>query len=101
MFFDNAMEFKDTPDCYNRLRQALAEADTVIIGAGAGLSASAGFAYAGERFKQFFSDFEAKYGFRDMYTGGFVVMKCPPEGVTPKMRIPSELVPKCPVCGVC
>lgn len=36
-----------------------------------------------------------------MYTGRFVVMKCPPEGVTPKMRIPSELVPKCPVCGVC
>lgn len=54
MLFDNAMEFKDTPDFYNRLRQALAEADTVIIGAGAGLSASAGFAYAGERFKQFF-----------------------------------------------
>jgi spermidine synthase len=101
MLFDNSMEYKDTPDCYNRLRQALAEADTVILGAGAGLSASAGFAYAGERFKQYFSDFEAKYGFRDMYTGGFVVMKCPPEGVTPKMRIPSELVPRCPVCGVC
>ena len=32
MLFDTTMEFKDTPDCYNRLRQALAEADTVIIG---------------------------------------------------------------------
>lgn len=55
----------------DRLKQALHDADTVIIGAGAGLSASAGFTYSGARFTQYFSDFAAKYGFSDMYTGGF------------------------------
>ena len=43
----------------------------MVIGAGAGLSASAGFVYSGERFTQNFSDFAAKYGFQDMYSGGF------------------------------
>ena len=55
----------------DRLRQALSEADAVVIGAGAGLSAAAGFAYSGERFVQNFADFEKKYGFHDMYSGGF------------------------------
>ena len=36
-----------------------------------GLSAAAGFAYSGERFDRYFSDFAAKYGFHDMYSGGF------------------------------
>ena len=43
----------------------------MVIGAGAGLSASAGFVYSGERFTQNFADFAAKYGFQDMYSGGF------------------------------
>ena len=30
-----------------------------------------GFTYDGERFRKFFSDFEEKYGFHDMYSGGF------------------------------
>ena len=55
----------------DRLKQALHDADTVIIGAGAGLSTSAGFTYSGARFDQCFSNFAAKYGFSDMYTGGF------------------------------
>ncbi len=42
-----------------------------MIGAGAGLSTSAGFTYSGERFTRYFSDFAAKYGFQDMYSGGF------------------------------
>lgn len=46
-------------------------ADAVVVGAGAGLSTSAGFTYSGKRFQQYFSDFQAKYGFEDMYTGGF------------------------------
>ena len=54
-----------------RLRKALQEADAVVIGAGAGLSTSAGFVYTGERFERYFSDFGKKYGFRDMYSGGF------------------------------
>ena len=55
----------------DRLRQALADCDAVIVGAGAGLSAAAGFTYDGERFERNFADFEQKYGFHDMYTGGF------------------------------
>ena len=53
------------------LRQAVDNADAVVIGAGAGLSTSAGFTYSGERFDRYFSDFAAKYGFKDMYSGGF------------------------------
>ena len=54
-----------------QLREALKGADAVVIGAGAGLSASAGMTYSGERFRQTFGDFQAKYGIRDMYSGGF------------------------------
>ena len=54
-----------------RLTAALRECDTVVIGAGAGLSTSAGFTYDGERFEKFFSDLAAKFGIRDMYSGGF------------------------------
>ena len=54
-----------------RLKEELESADAVIIGAGAGLSAAAGFTYAGARFEKYFSDFEEKYGFHDMYSGGF------------------------------
>lgn len=50
---------------------ALDEADAVVIGAGAGLSTAAGFTHSGARFEQYFSDFAAKYGFHDMYSGGF------------------------------
>ena len=53
------------------LRQKLAEADAILIGAGAGLSAAAGFAYSGERFRRYFDDFAAQYHFADMYAGGF------------------------------
>ena len=54
-----------------RLRRALDEADAVVIGAGAGLSTAAGFTYSGARFERYFSDFAEKYGFHDMYSGGF------------------------------
>lgn len=54
-----------------RLKNKLKTADAVVIGAGAGLSVSAGFTYNGERFRQYFSDYEEKYDFHDMYTGGF------------------------------
>jgi NAD-dependent SIR2 family protein deacetylase len=54
-----------------QLRQALDTADAVVIGAGAGLSTSAGFIYTGERFQTYFQDFADKYGFQDMYSGGF------------------------------
>ena len=54
-----------------RLKAALQDCDAVVIGAGAGLSTSAGFVYTGERFEKYFSDFAAKYGIKDMYSGGF------------------------------
>lgn len=47
------------------------KADAIVIGAGAGISASAGMSYSGERFEKYFSDFHKKYGIRDMYSGGF------------------------------
>jgi NAD-dependent SIR2 family protein deacetylase len=56
---------------YSRLKEALEQADTVVIGAGAGLSTSAGFIYTGERFQTYFQDFADRYGFQDMYSGGF------------------------------
>lgn len=62
-----------------KLKTALNEADAVVIGAGAGLSTSAGFTYDGERFRKYFADFEAKYGFHDMYSGGFYPYASPEE----------------------
>ena len=58
-------------DKISRLRQELETADAVVIGAGSGLSTSAGFTYSGERFRKYFGNFIAKYSFRDMYSGGF------------------------------
>lgn len=63
-----------TKDCLEetkRLRDELKQAETILIGAGSGLSASAGFTYSGERFQEHFGDFAEKYGIRDMYSGGF------------------------------
>ena len=57
------------------LRKALEQADTIIIGAGAGLSTAAGFTYSGERFNRYFHDFSKKYHFKDMYSGGFYSYK--------------------------
>ena len=62
-----------------RLEAALQECDAVVIGAGSGLSTAAGFTYAGERFEQYFSDFAQKYGFSDMYSGGFYPFPTPEE----------------------
>lgn len=55
----------------DRLKNELENAEAIIIGAGAGMSASAGFAYDGERFEKHFADFRQKYGITDMYSGGF------------------------------
>ncbi len=55
----------------DKLRAALDASDAVVIGAGAGLSTAAGYTYSGERFDELFGDFAARYGFADMYSGGF------------------------------
>ena len=62
-----------------RLKRALDEAETVVIGAGSGLSTAAGFTYDGDRFQENFADFAAKYGIRDMYSGGFYPFPTPEE----------------------
>lgn len=62
-----------------RLKAALQDCDAVVIGAGAGLSTAAGFTYTGERFEKYFSDFAAKYGIQDMYSGGFFPFATPEE----------------------
>lgn len=54
-----------------RLKSEITSADSTVIGAGAGLSTAAGFTYSGERFEKYFSDFIEKYGFSNMYEGGF------------------------------
>ena len=61
------------------LKSGINSADSIIIGAGAGLSTAAGFIYSGERFEKCFSDFIAKYGFRNMYEGGFYPFDTPEE----------------------
>lgn len=58
-------------DKLSRLKDKIAAADAIVIGAGAGLSTSADFDYSGERFEKYFADFHKKYGITDMYSGGF------------------------------
>ena len=70
---------KSCSEQIEQLRTALRDCDAVVVGAGAGLSTSAGFVYTGERFEKNFSDFAAKYGFRDMYSGGFYPFATPEE----------------------
>ena len=65
--------FQQTP-YHIQIQQAqklLAEADTILIGGGAGLSAAAGLTYSGKRFTDLFPEFIEKYGMTDMYSAGF------------------------------
>lgn len=70
---------KSCSEPMERLKAALQDCDAVVIGAGAGLSTSAGFIYTGERFEKYFSDFAQKYGIQDMYSGGFYPFASPEE----------------------
>lgn len=58
-------------DDIHRAHSLLANADRVLIGAGAGLSTAAGLAYSGERFQRYFAPFIERYGMTDMYSAGF------------------------------
>ena len=53
------------------LKEKIEEADAIVIGAGAGISTSAGFIYNGETFKKYMFDFIKEYGITDFYSGGF------------------------------
>lgn len=68
---DNSRILPSEEEEADRLAVWLEGAEAVLVGAGAGLSTAAGFIYGGERFRKNFADFEEKYGFHDMYTGGF------------------------------
>ena len=71
MYSRNETKKSTESSSIERLREALDTADAVLIGAGAGLSTSAGLTYSGERFERYFSDFYRKYGISDRYSGGF------------------------------
>ena len=58
-------------DKIKKLKDEIVQADAVMIGAGSGLSTSAGFTYSGERFRKYFGDFAEKYEISDIYSGGF------------------------------
>lgn len=72
--FSKTWTAKSTGDYWQKIEWLKAEiqgADAILIGAGAGLSTSAGLTYSGERFLKYFSDFHEKYGITDIYSGGF------------------------------
>ena len=73
------MPKRHNQDELQRLADAIATADAIVVGAGAGLSTAAGLTSAGERFERLFGDFAEKYGIRDMYSGGFYPFATPEE----------------------
>ena len=58
-----------------KLKKLIKETDTILIGAGAGLSTSAGMLYSGKEFETNFSDFIKKYNFKDLYSASFYEFK--------------------------
>lgn len=73
------LSMRDYSKKIKQLNELINKADAIVIGAGSGLSTAAGLIYSGERFKQYFSDFEEKYGIQDMYSGGFYPFASPEE----------------------
>ena len=61
----------DREEQLQRLKNEIRSCDAILIGAGAGLSTSAGFTYTGERFDKYFFDFAKTFGIKDIYSGGF------------------------------
>lgn len=54
-----------------KLSKAIAEADAIVVGAGAGLSAAAGYDYGDKELKKYFPDFVNKYRFHNLYEASF------------------------------
>ena len=61
------------------VRQAVQEADHIIIGAGSGLTTAAGIDYAGDDFRREFAPWIERYGFTDLYTSSFYPFETPEE----------------------
>lgn len=72
-FFDQGIisDFLSKEESIQKLKEVIADADAIVIGAGAGLSTAAGLTYSGERFQKYFFDFARRFGIRDIYSGGF------------------------------
>ena len=72
-FFDQGIisDFLSKEESIQKLKEVIADADAIVIGAGAGLSTAAGFTYSGERFQKYFFDFAQRFGINDIYSGGF------------------------------
>ena len=104
---------------YFKIYESIKDSDAIVVGAGAGMSTSAGFTYGGERFERLFPEYIKNYGMEDMYSGGFYPFKTQEEKWAywskhiyynekqvremvkeqKQCKIPSNLVPKCPVCS--
>lgn len=71
--FANSGIVRQTPfaERLKRARRLIAEADHILIGAGAGLTTAAGIEYGGDDFKKEFHPWIERYGFTDLYSSGF------------------------------
>lgn len=69
----------DSNNNIQKLKKLLKETDTIVIGAGSGLSTSAGMLYSGPEFQKNFADFIKKYNFHDLFTASFHDFKDPQE----------------------
>ena len=58
-----------------KAKQAIKQADYIIIGAGSGLSTAAGLLYNGEKFEKDFKEFIEKYHFDNLYSASFYEFK--------------------------
>ena len=81
MFSDNTTlkYMTSSSDNIAEIKRRIEIAEAIVIGAGAGLSSAAGLEYSGKRFQKYFYDFIEKYGFTDMYSGGFYPFETPEE----------------------
>ena len=78
---ENAAGCRDhTTNAAAELADCLKKAEAVVVGAGAGLSVSAGFTYSGERFHRYFQDFADHYGITDIYSGEMCIRDRPLRG---------------------
>ena len=81
MFSDNTTlkYMTSSSDNIAEIKRRIEIAEAIVIGAGVGLSSAAGLEYSGKRFQKYFYDFIEKYGFTDMYSGGFYPFETPEE----------------------